>query len=294
MKIAIIGQDFEAKKKIIDKFMELCPNYGTPNESIYDEEVEIPQDVTLNSEWSTLEKQLYKRMSFLATQMDKYYDKENIIYVGHSLDVLVETMTFNSIVQAGFFSQDEYVDDEFVEKMIYWNQKLMKKLDLIYWLPCSEKVFTPEETEEFQKNGATPYEYNSDDELSEEDLLKSLGERQEKWETKWLDHQSEVIYNNVWNDYINNFDKSIILPRECPGIGVFETDACGAELADIVNDLEYTKDKDTRLDDIAKLDKIIKDKRLLDGMKKALMEKTIPLPSGEIVSGGGIPLRGSM
>jgi hypothetical protein len=42
MKIAIIGQDFEAKKKIIDKFMELCPNYGTPNESIYDEEVEIP------------------------------------------------------------------------------------------------------------------------------------------------------------------------------------------------------------------------------------------------------------
>lgn len=294
MKIAIIGQDFEAKKKIVEKFMELCPNYGTPNESIYDEEVEIPHDVTINEEWSTLEKQLYKRMSFLATQMDKYYNKENIIYVGHSLDVLVETMTFNSIVQAGFFSQDEYVGDEFVEKMIYWNQKLMKKLDLIYWLPCAEKVFSSEENEEFQKNGSTPYEFVSDSEMGEEELTKLCQERQEKWESKWLDNQSEIIYNNIWNDYINNFDKSIILPRDCPGMGVFETESCGAELSDIVNDLECTNGKDTRLDDIAKLDKIIKDKRLLDGMKKALMEKTIPLPSGEIVSSGGIPLRGTM
>lgn len=294
MKIAIIGQDFEAKKKIVDKFMELCPNYGTPNESIYDQEVEIPHDVTINEEWSTLEKQLYKRMSFLATQMDKYYNKENVIYVGHSLDVLVETMTFNSIVQAGFFSQDEYVGDEFVEKMIYWNQKLMKKLDLIYWLPCAEKVFSSEESEEFQKNGSTPYEFVSDSEMSEEELTKLCQERQEKWESKWLDNQSEIIYNNIWNDYINNFDKSIILPRDCPGMGVFETESCGAELSDIVNDLECTNGKDTRLDDIAKLDRIIKDKRLLDGMKKALMEKTIPLPSGEIVSSGGIPLRGTM
>jgi len=48
MKIAIIGQDFEAKKKIINKFMELCPTYGTTKETIYDNEVSIPEDVKLD------------------------------------------------------------------------------------------------------------------------------------------------------------------------------------------------------------------------------------------------------
>ena len=36
----------------------------------------------------------------------------------------------------------EEVGSDFVEKIIYWNQKLMKKLDLIYWLPDAEKVLT--------------------------------------------------------------------------------------------------------------------------------------------------------
>ena len=290
MKIAIIGQDFEAKKKIINKFMELCPTYGTPKETIYDDEVSIPEDVKLDEQWSPTEKELYKRMSFLATQMDKYYDKENIIYLGHSLDILVETMKYNSIVQSGFFSMEDYVSDEFVEKMIYWNQKLMKKLDLIYWLPCSEKFFSEQETEEFKKYGDTPYECHLDEVKSEDDLEKLFTERIDKWEDKWLDQQAEIIYNNIWNDYLHNFDKSVILPRYCPGIGVFESDTPGAELADIVIDLEETKDKDTRLDDIAALDRIIKDKKLLNMMKNSLMQNTIPLPTGERITSGGISL----
>jgi hypothetical protein len=77
-------------------------------------------------------------------------------------------------------------------------------------------------------------------------------------------------------------------------MGVFETEAPGAELADIVQDLHATEGKDTRLDDIAKLDHIIKDKRLLDGMKKVLMQNTIPLPSGERVTSGGISMGNSL
>jgi hypothetical protein len=194
---------------------------------------------------------VYKRIAFLTTQHDKYADKENVIWVGHSLDILMETIALNGMEEVG---------SDFVEKIIYWNQKLMKKLDLIYWLPDADKVLT---------------DIKEDEEI---DL------------DKWFEHSVEVAYNNIWDDYINNFDNSVILPRHCPGMGVFESEAPGAELADIVQDLHATEGKDTRLDDIAKLDNIIKDKRLLDGMKKVLMQSTIPLPSGERVTSGGFSL----
>lgn len=290
MKIAIIGQDFEAKKKIINKFMELCPTYGTPKETIYDNEVSIPEDVKLNEQWSPVEKELYKRMYFLVTQMDKYYDKENIVYLGHSLDILVETMKYNSIVQSGFLNMDDYVSDDFVEKMIYWNQKLMQKLDLIYWLPCSEKFFTEQEMEDFKKYGDTPYECYLDEAKSEDDLEKLFTERIDKWEDKWLDQQAEIIYNNIWNEYVSNFDKSEILPKDCPGMAFFETDRPGAEMAEIVQDLDTADLETQRMDDMAKLDKIIKDKKLLDMMKETLKQNTIPLPSGERITSGSISL----
>ena len=70
----------------------------------------------------------------------------------------------------------------------------------------------------------------------------------------------------------------------------FETDAPAAEMFEIVHDLDTVDDKTARMDDMAKLDKIIKDKKLLDQMKNALMENTIPLPSGERISSGGISL----
>lgn len=265
MKIAIIGQDFEAKKKIINKFMELCPTYGTLKETIYDDEIEIPDDVQFKEEWNGTERELYAKMSFLVSQMDKYADKENVIYVGHSLDVLVEVLECNS---------NGYVSEDFVEKMIYWNQKLMKKLDLIYWLPDSDKILSEETLKHLNEIGEK----------------ETLTEDEENELLTIINHQWEVVYNNIWNDYLHNFDKSVILPRYCPGIGVFESATPAAELADIVNDLEETKGKDTRLDDIAALDRIIKDKRLLEGMKSILKQNTIPLPSGERITSGGISL----
>ena len=251
MKIAIIGQNVESKKKILEKFLDLCPNYGTLKETIYDEDVSIADEVKFNEEWNDIEKDVYKRIAFLTTQHDKYADKENVIWVGHSLDILMETIALNSLEEVG---------SDFVDKIIYWNQKLMKKLDLIYWLPDGEKVLV---------------DVKEDEEVDVE---------------KWFEHSVEVAYNNIWDDYLNNFDNSVILPRHCPGIGVFETDSQAAELADIVQDLHATDGKDTRLDDMAKLDSIIKDKRLLEGMKNILMENTIPLPSGEVVKSGEIVL----
>lgn len=253
MKIAIIGQDVEKKKSIIMKFMELCDKYGTPKESLHDEEIEIASDLKYNEEWNDVEKELYKRMSFVISLMDKYHDKDYIVYNGHSLDVLAETMVLYGM---------EEVSSDFVEKMIYWNQRCMKKLDLIYWWASAEKIIEIKEDTDVDK--------------IEDDV--------------YYEHQLEVVYNNIWNEYVSNFDKSEILPKDCPGMAFFETDRPGAEMAEIVQDLDTADLETQRMDDMAKLDKIIKDKKLLDMMKNTLKQNTIPLPSGERITSGSISL----
>jgi hypothetical protein len=250
MKIAIIGQDVDSKKKIIEKFLQLIGNYGTVKESIHDNEFEVKDDLKLNEEWNEVEIELYQRMSVVTDQMDKYADKTNIVYCGHSLDILAETMALYAM---------EEVSDQFVEKMIYWNRKLMQKLDLIYWLASPDKILELKDDEEVE------YE-------------------------KYFEHQTEVVYNNIWNDYTTRFEVSEILPRDCPGMAFFESDSPASEMFEIVHDLDNVDDKTARMDDIAKLDRIIKDKKLLEQMKSAMMERTIPLPNGEIMTSGGINL----
>lgn len=250
MKIAIIGQDVDSKKKIIEKFLQLIGNYGTVKESIHDNEIEVKDDLKLNEEWNEVEVELYQRMSVVTDQMDKYADKTNIVYCGHSLDILAETMALYAM---------EEVSDDFVEKMIYWNRKLMQKLDLIYWLASPDKILELKEDEEVE------YE-------------------------KYFEHQMEVVYNNIWNDYTTRFEVSEILPRDCPGMAFFESDTPASEMFEIVHDLDTVDDKTARMDDMAKLDRIIKDKKLLEQMKSAMMERTIPLPNGEIMTSGGINL----
>lgn len=250
MKIAIIGQDVDSKKKIIEKFLQLIGNYGTVKESIHDNEFEVKDDLKLNEEWNEVEIELYQRMSVVTDQMDKYADKTNIVYCGHSLDILAETMALYAM---------EEVSDDFVEKMIYWNRKLMQKLDLIYWLASPDKILELKEDEEVE------YE-------------------------KYFEHQLEVVYNNIWNDYTTRFEVSEILPRDCPGMAFFESDTPASEMFEIVHDLDTVDDKTARMDDMAKLDRIIKDKKLLEQMKSAMMERTIPLPNGEIMTSGGINL----
>lgn len=250
MKIAIIGQDVDSKKKIIEKFLQLIGNYGTVKGSIHDNEFEVKDDLKLNEEWNEVEVELYQRMSVVTDQMDKYADKTNIVYCGHSLDILAETMALYAM---------EEVSDEFVEKMIYWNRKLMQKLDLIYWLASPDKILELKDDEEVE------YE-------------------------KYFEHQMEVVYNNIWNDYTTRFEVSEILPRDCPGMAFFESDSPASEMFEIVHDLDNVDDKTARMDDIAKLDRIIKDKKLLEQMKSAMMERTIPLPNGEIMTSGGINL----
>lgn len=259
MKIAIIGQDQKKKREIIDKFLQLRTSYGKPAQSVHDQDIDVTDGLKYNEQWNELQRQLYNRMSLITTQMDKYSDKQYIIYCGHSIDVLVQAIVMSSI---------EEVSEQFVDKMIYWNRKLMKKLDMIYWLPSGDKVIVEKQTKD------------------EQNQIQCQNQTQIQFE-QWYDSQIQIVYQNIWNDYINNFEKSEVLPRQCPGIGVFQSSSQAQQLADIVQDLDQNSDAQAEMDNIAKLQSLVKDKRLLDQMKKVLSQKTIPLPSGQRVTIGG-------
>lgn len=250
MKIAIIGQNVDQKKKIVTKFLNLNNSYGSPKESIYDD-VEKNPDTKYNQGWNQTERQIYDKMSFLISQMDKFADKKNIIYIGSSIDILAEVMALYSI---------EEVSEDFVEKMIYWNRKLMQKLDLIYWLPSPQKVIKQTDSEDGQSD------------QQEVDLQI------------FFNSQLEIIYNNIWNDYLQNFDNSEILPRDCPGIAFFESDNPALQLNDSVSDLDNV-DQSSRMEDMAKLERLIRDKKMRDKMFQILSQNTIPL-----VDGGRMPV----
>ena len=69
-----------------------------------------------------LRRKYIRELHFLTTQHDKYADKENVIWVETVLTFLWRLL----------LSMEWKVGSDFCEKIIYWNQKLMKKLDLIY------------------------------------------------------------------------------------------------------------------------------------------------------------------
>ena len=268
MKIAIIGQDVEGKRKIIDDFMGRIQSYGMPSASIYDESVDFPENVKIDETFNEIERELYMKMTFLDNLYEKYHDKDKIIYDGCSIDVLASTL---NMLRGGLVSED------FWDKMVYWNKKLLSKLDMVYWFPSADNYLKEEELKETESKITELSEKEGNDEEVEK-LIDTVDA-----------HYLEVIYNNFWEDYIHNFDKSDIYPQDCPGIGVFESATQGDELFFMVDDLD-NDDKSNRLDDIQKLNDIIKDKKLLKMMKEALSESTIPLPSGERVTTGSIKI----
>jgi hypothetical protein len=140
------------------------------------------------------------------------------------------------------------------------------------------------------RKGFVQSEYNYRLVRNEGQTSLELKDDEEVEYEKYYEHQLEVVYNNIWGDYTERFNTSEILPRDCPGMAFFETDTPATEMYEIVQDLDTVDDKTARMDDMAKLDRIIKDKKLLDMMKASLMQNTIPLPTGERITSGGIDL----
>lgn len=248
MKIAFIGTQDDRLRELTKDFLCEWPKFVTPAATIYDEELEIPEDIKIPLEkldkFNEVEKDLYLRMSLLDYQYEKYKELKNVVWVGSSLDVLAETLLYNSL---------QSVSDDFVSEMIYKSKKIIKNLDLIYWMPSNKQ-------------------YEEEKELKIKEEIES-----ETSEVMTEDERIlEVIYNNFWNDYIVDFEKSKIFPKSCPGLAYFETTNPLSEIRQIVSQAgNLLEEDDTQ--SIEALMKAIKDKKLLKNALNILKKPSIPL-----------------
>lgn len=130
MKIAICGSNDENRLHLIKSFISKWPMYATPAENIFDD-IQWPSESTkdleeLKSKLNDVEKILFAKMLLLETQYEKYNDNRYIIYNGSSIDILINAL---ALCEEGIVSED------FVERVIYHNKKLLRKLDVIYYQP---------------------------------------------------------------------------------------------------------------------------------------------------------------
>ena len=248
MKIAFIGTQEDRLKELAKDFLNEWSKFVTPASTIYDEELEIPEDIKIPLEklekFNEIEQDLYLRMSLLDYQYEKYKELKNVVWVGSSLDVLAEALLYNSL---------QAVSDDFVSEMIYKSKKIIKNLDLIYWMPSNKQ-------------------FEEDKEIKIKEEIE-----EEKKEVMTEDERIlEVIYNNFWNDYIVDFEKSKIFPKSCPGLAYFETENPLSEVRQIVNQAGNLMEDDGSKS-IESLMHAIRDKRLLKNALSILKKPSIPL-----------------
>lgn len=130
MKIAICSSGAECRESLIKSFMKQWPMYAAPAQDIFntDEyEESLNTDLQASREkMNEAEKILFDKLIFFEAQMKKYKDVGYIIYNGCSVDILVEAL---------ILCEKEIVSEEFVEKIIYHNKKILRDLDVVYFLP---------------------------------------------------------------------------------------------------------------------------------------------------------------
>jgi hypothetical protein len=116
-------------------------------------------------------------MLLLEKQYESYKDVGHIIYNGCGVDILV-----NSLI----LCESGHVSEDFVERVIYHNKKLLRKIDVVYYQPNS----------------------NITDESDEDAKLL------------------ENVYWNFYDNYQTEFDNSPFFDQKnCPSILLLETNS---------------------------------------------------------------------
>lgn len=175
MKIAICGKDDAARADMIKSFISQWPMYATPAETIWNTERTWPDECSKSllktkEKLNEAEQYLFNKILLLEEQNLKFKEHGYIIFNGSSLDILVNTAVL---------CEQNYVSEEFMEKIIYHNKKILHDIDVIYWLP----------------DESINEESNDDDKLL------------------------EIAYANLYDSYQVEFDKSPFFDhKNCPSI----------------------------------------------------------------------------
>lgn len=179
MKIAICGSNNNERNKLVKQFISQWQMYATPSQTIF-EDIPWPDKSEkaldeLKEKLNEVEQILFAKMLLLEKQHEEYSEKGYILYNGCCLDILV-----NSLI----LCENGYITEDFVERIIYHTKKLLRKLDVIYYLPNNE-------------------------------INESSGDE---------DKHLENVYWNLYENYQTDFENSPFFDqKDCPSILLLES-----------------------------------------------------------------------
>ena len=183
MKIALSGLKPDVHKEIIKQVQGLWPMYVSPIQTIFDEDADnekLEQEANdtvkkVLADLNEFEKDNFLGWNLLYSQFEKYSKQKHIIYNGSPIDLFVSAM-----MMRGY----EQVSDEYIEKVIRYLKKYLRKLDVVYWVP---------------------------NETGTEELDE-------------VDGALETLYNGIYNQYHNNFHTSPYFDHDyCPAFIRFDS-----------------------------------------------------------------------
>ena len=219
MKIAITGGLIDENKKILKAFLKQWQNYLTPKDTIYDNDIKWPEN---DKDLEKLKESLNPIEQILFAKvilMNNQYDK-----YAEQKNMIYLGSPLDVLANTLLYSEKGFLSDIFVEKIFYYTKKLVKKFDAIYWRPDFD--LKDKET----KDG---------EDISDDDKL-------------------EMIFNNIYENYHNHLEESVIFDKEdCPGILPFDSDNYIAEFKYILDEKGNLLDDDVGLQDTDKLFKLL-------------------------------------
>lgn len=231
MKIAICGKNSKSREDLIKQFISQWTMYASPAENIFNLERPWPEKTPpalddIKDKLNDAEKYMFNKMLLLEEQQEKYKDEGYIIYNGYGNDIVVNCL---------ILCEEGYLSDEFVEKIIYHNKKLMRGIDIIYWVP--------------------------DDEINENSPED--------------DKKLESVYWNLYDNYQTDFANSPFFDQtNCPSIMMIDNKNPLAEirmLLDSNGNLEGTSHGGDELIDTDKLKRVLKgNPKLLEAALESL------------------------
>lgn len=179
MKIALCGNHYESRVELIKSFISQWPMYATPAEDI-NGDISWPENCPsaindLKETFNEIEQTLFAKLLLIEKQYEDYKEIGHIIYNGCGIDILVNSL---------LLCERGYVSEEFVEKVIYHNKKLLRMMDVIYYIPDNT---ISEDSEDFEKT-------------------------------------LESVYWNFYDNYQTDFDNSPFFDQKnCPSILLLES-----------------------------------------------------------------------
>lgn len=197
MKILLTGNNKKDVSDAIFEGMKRWPMYKTLSTNIRD--VVFPDEKAKNISDDFLksikgfnddEKTLMYKNYTIGSQYDKYKKEEFMFFNGGTIDVLIDAIIGNA---------NGKISEKVVTKCIYYNKKLLRNIDVVYWIPDTN-FWKLREIE------AKKIESNKEEDKQEEE--KKEGEENIEVTLTEEEQLREQAYWNLLQDYQFNIEAS--------------------------------------------------------------------------------------